>query len=177
MQYFLRLIYIVSSFTNNTKNLLNAYFSTQGSTTLFLHDIAKAPVQVRILKQKLCDQYLFRESLLYIDNVTYPALYARCLFYRKQLSTRQIEQLMNSLTPVGVVLGIDQLSKQNQQLTRSIDEVLKRRLNVTDECCERSFDLYRGNTKVANLTETVSHQSLQRLVDGDKRLWHLAVGQ
>ena len=148
---------------NSDKNLLDSYLNIQGSTTQFLNKIAKAPVQVSILEQRLCEQFLYRESLLYTQNNDKPILYARCSFYREKLSHAQLHALQHTNTPIGVILGIGDIIKQDHSITRTNSSLLKAKLGVTDECNERSFDLYYQDKLVASLVETVSKQSLSRL--------------
>lgn len=150
---------------NDPENLLHEYLSTYGSTTQFLHDLAGAEIRVDILSQQCQANYLRRESLLYLDKASKPVLYAVGQFFIDNISSAQQQQLLNTSKPVGTIFGINNISKNNQKVSFSDDQTLLARLNSSDRfCLRRSFELMNGTVKVANLTEVVNHQSLQRAV-------------
>ncbi len=149
------------------KNLLKRYFDRKGSTTQFFNDLAGSDVQVCILNQQLSEYYLHRESLLFINDCSEPVLLASGVFFIENLSKSQVDELIHTSIPAGIILGVNNISKSNERICVSHDRALLSKLKVSEKACfKRSFQLMSGAIKVANLTEVVSCQSLARALEG-----------
>ncbi len=142
------------------------------STTLYFERltgmVVSVTVQNQVERENKGDMYLFRESLLFLDNPDFPIAYCLCEISESMLQAYEIEQLKSGKVPLGKVLGIDEhpeLTKGNITINTSYDESLSEKmLTKPAKCYIKQYDLFYSNKFICNIKEIVNEESFSRLL-------------